>query len=674
MANKKENIQSLNPRGYINNREVTNLDGKYLVKGSKNVFIVNGEKIVNRPGYTLLGAAKTVNKGITSSFDWQTNTDMIRNIRGDARGQIDCWYDDAWLKIAEGLPLLKSFEYVPWWDSTENIDVLLFVCGDNKVREWSGGITEVASVTTNTITKKGYVSGSTYSYVAATRTIADSGSGFVTAGFVAGDIIIVSGSTSNDGQYEVESVTAGAIVVTSDYTLTDEAAGDATIIKTPTGTWALSRFLTTGTRKVTIDGTEYTYTGGEDTGTLTGVTGDPVVGGVSAGDTVIQTVREHTPAALTDMNIDLVGVLYNNVFYGSFTSRVIYISSDSDFTSFTHSTPRIAGEGWQLTLDSCPTAFSPDEDDMYISAREDDWYRVMTQLSADQNAEAISIRKLKTATGQGAIGPGAVFHIKNNVAFVSFEPTIDTIGRVESIDTPQSVPLSDSIKDDVETYDFTGCHGKYYKRTLWISVPRHGIAIVYDVQNGYWQPPQDLPIGRFSIIKVNGKPRLIGHSSVSNESYLLNEGFNDNGASINCIAAMGYENFGDRFAYKQFDEVGLEMYASVNTTVNLQVNYDYQGSSGVRSFAYDASDPAISFSPNISAGFGQNPFGSQPYGSIGTPPEDMRKIRAIDTTTPLDWFERQFIFSMNSPDGRFAIISSNENTQLSPNKPISITR
>ena len=61
-------------------------------------------------------------------------------------------------------------------------------------------------------------------------TITDSGNGFVNAGFVAGDVISVTGSTSNDGGYTISTVVAGTITLVTGDALTTEAAGDTTSI------------------------------------------------------------------------------------------------------------------------------------------------------------------------------------------------------------------------------------------------------------------------------------------------------------------------------------------------------------------------------------------------------------------------------------------------------------
>ena len=55
-------------------------------------------------------------------------------------------------------------------------------------------------------------------------TITDSGNGFVTAGFIAGQTLMVVGSTSNDGTYLIKTVAAGTLTLTCIATLTSEAS------------------------------------------------------------------------------------------------------------------------------------------------------------------------------------------------------------------------------------------------------------------------------------------------------------------------------------------------------------------------------------------------------------------------------------------------------------------
>jgi hypothetical protein len=95
---------------------------------------------------------------------------------------------------------------------------------------------------------RGYIQATTISFHdndPENDTIADSGSGFLTAGFVDGDNITIIGSTSNNGTFDIDSiglelyplmlfVDADEIRLSSDGILTEEPAGDTvTITGTP---------------------------------------------------------------------------------------------------------------------------------------------------------------------------------------------------------------------------------------------------------------------------------------------------------------------------------------------------------------------------------------------------------------------------------------------------------
>lgn len=72
-------------------------------------------------------------------------------------------------------------------------------------------------------------------------TITDTGSQFVDQGFQAGNIIRISGSTSNDGTYTIATVAAGTLTLVAGDSLTAEVAGDRVTIDciaTYQGTWA----------------------------------------------------------------------------------------------------------------------------------------------------------------------------------------------------------------------------------------------------------------------------------------------------------------------------------------------------------------------------------------------------------------------------------------------------
>lgn len=681
-------IQALNPQGYVNNREITNLPSHFLVKGSRDCVIVNKEKVVSRLGYGLVGDAQTKTKGHRSSFDWEKSSLGKTSLRLNEDGELEFYFVDGdgnkdWFLLKDlsvDGNVNPRANFASWWDSTELQDLLLFVTETDAVHAWSGGIAEVSELSTDTqLQLSGYYTNNTISFNEDPNGdwIGDSANNFVKAGFRAGDIIVVSGAASdgNNLTFTVESVTAGRLTLSDEDDLFVELSGATVVVKRVGATWGEMRFLTTGTRKVVVAGTEYEYSGGETTGILTGLTGLPAV---TTGQVVHQAVITTTPAALDGMSLDLIAVQNNHVYYGDLTSRVVLMSHDDDYEVFTKTTPRAPGEGETFTLDSTPTAFVPGEDEMYISGRKNDWYKITEDISANEGSALMKVRKLKTASGQAAQSQAAVFNVKNAVAFLSFEPVVDTLTRLLAINTPQSVPLSHPIKDDLGAYDLTDAHGIYYQNQLFIALPVEGLVLIYDFEDQLWQPPHHLPVGRLALIDVEGDgvDVLCGHSSTSNETYHLYKPgtYNDNGAPIRIEMHFGYDNFGTRFTEKQFDELAAELYMSTNTIVTDKEVYDYKGATDIREFTIDGSDEAIRFAPNLSAGLGQNPHGSQPFGSLSSPIDDLSKFRVVNETPVLNFFERQRVFISESADARFAIIAYGENVEVSPNIPQFIKR
>jgi len=91
-------------------------------------------------------------------------------------------------------------------------------------------------------------------------TITDSNSGFLTAGFAVGDLLTISGSTSNDSTkgYKITTVTAGTLTIDFEGTLTSEIAGDTVTLETtkgfeiPDGVKIVIRALPTNTGAIYI--------------------------------------------------------------------------------------------------------------------------------------------------------------------------------------------------------------------------------------------------------------------------------------------------------------------------------------------------------------------------------------------------------------------------------------
>jgi len=432
-------------------------------------------------------------------------------------------------------------------------------------------------------------------------------------------------------------------------------------------TWVEAGFHDAGTRQVIIGSTTYTYTGGESTATLTGVTPDPTAGGHTAGDVIHQAVRvtQNVPTS-ADYTNNLIATLNNQVYIGSNFRRIIYVSVQNSISDFTPAATRTPGDAAQLYLDETPTAFISQEEVMYISTR-NFWYQIIFEAFS-LTAEAANVKRLKTSPLSGARTQASVARIGNEIMFVSNEPKLRSLGRVENVETPQFRDLSDPIKLDFDDYDFTNVHLLFNRSHLYVAVPVEGFVLPYNVTYGFWESPQVLPVRRLAI--VGGL--IYGHSSAVIETYRLFNGTNDNAGAMEARAAFNYQQFGEPDALKRFDEYLAEGYISSNTKLTLGVKYDFGGFTSIQEFTILGDDNAILFQTAADGSFGKNPIGSQPIGSVTDTLDDLAKFRVIKTTAPTDFFEMQVVFETNDIDFQWKILRMGPASQLSPNQPNSI--
>ncbi len=665
-------------KSYVNKPEITDLGPNFLVKGSKNVLIDYASRVVSRNGFTLYRQANTGANGIRSSYEWDTSTGKQFPIRVyDGKLEFD------WNSTFNVLKTNLSTSYLQFakiWDNVEKIDVLLFVLGDTNTYKWSGGVAKVASSTATTLTKQGVLTGkTTIAFVAGTPgtvapTITDSANGFVTAGFTAGDTLYVVGSASNVRTYTIGSVTAGTITLIMSDTLTSEIVGPSITLHTGEPTWASSRFLTSGTRKITYLGVEYPYTGGETTDTLTGLTAFP---SVTTGDYVWQTlITLPNPVAISNsFKQDLIGVQLNQLILASTKSQEIYVSSATDYTNFTLTSPRAPADPAKLNMDNYATCIVPIDNtaqttsSIMFGGGTSEFFRLSYQLSQDNTNELVRMIKLKTAAGSGLLSRDAICSIKNSTAYISREPTLDTLGTVENTDGTTNVPISDLIKNDFDSYDFGDAHMKYWKRAIYIALPRMGLVLIFDLQRRLWQPPQTMPISRLAIIG----DWLYGHSSVTNETYKLFTGTDDNGVFIPQVARFGYNNGGRRDRIKNMSEYWSDGYISANGTLTVKNYLGFDGINGIKTMTISGGDIAVT-NPLTGSTLGDEPLGVNPLG--GSTPgatsglNGMLRFWQIDSGKMVDYTEHFIEYSMNTLGGQFAIVAHGNNQFDAGTSPI----
>ena len=489
-------------------------------------------------------------------------------------------------------------------------------------------------------------------------------------------------STTNSTQ--VAFSTNNALIVS-----TFTATNTSTITLNPVGvnlSWIQQGFYSVYSgRGITINGNLYTYTGGESTNTITGVSPSPAAEPVGSivHQTPITTLNSAMTSLPTTLRNDVISSLAGasntgasanggQIWVGSYLTNNVYKSKIDNYKDYSQSSPRQPGEGYVVPLPGLFSSMSPQSNSMYLSSGLSFWSKIdfaNTLSSTGTAQETITITPLKNGILQGAINANLVVNIGNDLALITNEPTCQTLGLVAGINTdPQLSNISDSIKNDFSSYgvgNFSQGFMKYWKYFIYVSIPSLSIVLRYNIAQGWWEPPFILPVGAFSII--NGM--LYGHSWQTDETYLIDTGvsstqaLDDNSNPMLAIAAFSYDNSQDPAAHKRFEEYYVEGYISVPTTLSLTIKYDFGGYNGSPTYSIYG-NPAKNPNQNIQnivyttadGSLGKNPLGEMPIGSITDSVLNMPKFRVIKTGVSTNYFEYQPYFSTNDVGQQWSIL------------------
>jgi hypothetical protein len=437
-----------------------------------------------------------------------------------------------------------------------------------------------------------------------------------------------------------------------------------TITLQGTKTWGQLGFPATGT--VRVGSTDYAYTGGASTTTLTGVT--PSAAGIAVGsfayDKIISRTINVTGGIPAFFTCDYVGVFRNQVYIGSKTNRNVFASDAVDYSNWVTSTavggPRV------FTIDDNCAGFVASKTSVLVFGQDQSIFQIRYTISSDQTKSLFEIERLITAPNQGLASDAAKVRIKNSVIYLTKDRTLDTIEFVENIVDIQTLQISDVIKNDMDAYVFTGASMASWERNAVIALPSSNVFLLYDLVRKIWQPPMTLSGIKIGMFSVGDDGELIGHSADKNESYTMFTGTNDNGAQITSSAVFAYNNFGDRFALKRFTQYVQDGYISANGKLTRKIDYDYRGSRGSVPIDFTGGELKNVYYIEDNAGLGEVPLGERPLsGSSLLPPDNQRRFRYGDSLEPKNFYELRVTYSMGTLDGTWRVVSHGADVGLS---------
>lgn len=600
--------------GYVTAEDETNADKRLLATGSQNVLIDRNRKVKTRSGYTRLGAGSSTETPPRNGFTWNNSNGGELPLRFPDDewevylGTVDGTAINAWTRFLNNMSTTEIPRGALWFDTGENIDLMIIVQGDANLYEWNGAVAVVASITGTTITKAG------------------------------------------------------------------------------TSTFAQNRFYTTRNKTVVCvrTGTEYTYTGGESTTTLTGIADTT---GLVAGDILVQKVVTQSNKPAASHTNHTIFSFENQICVGSEDDNEVWVSQNDDYDDFSYSSPRVPGEGGLLTLDAPTRAFGTLGSVLTIHAGRSSIFAAnYEQLAVGTTlAETLRVKKLNVGVDQAAQNQETLVPVGNSYIYLSHEPSVRMISNPDDLEGLDPRSLSNPIKPDFDAEDFTNACALWFKNAYYLTAPNNSkmyiLEFVEDADGRlrrFWDSPQIIPVRALSIISN----ALHGHSNGVAETYAIFTGTSDiipNGTPgddgsklpMHAIAAYTYNLFGSRGNLKKFDEYFVEGEITPNVTdLLLTINYDFGGSTQSIERTIDASDSEI-LEGNV--GFnslGQTSHGTNPLGGLLNPPDDARKFNVTFEVASEDFRMLQAIFSTNEIDRYWAIAAHGPNAMISPRKNI----
>lgn len=697
--------------GYDSQSDPTNLSPQYLVGGSKNVILENTGNVSVRPGMKLVGDINATEDGVVASYEFEVVSGMTLPIWVLKSGVMQFKYLGIWYP-------LRSFDrtdfvFSTWWDNIEKLETLIMVNGDSNLYQWNAAITQFLSSAPESV-------GSVVSTA--------NGGGSITGSYVVGDVLTLVGGDNNATirvmavggsaiiTYEllatgsnytpgIYTTTAGSLSgatgatfsvtrVENTYTLTNEEGK----------TWAELGFNTapnigdlTGIgNTLVLNGVEYTYFGDISTDILmdvfptipgdTGPVGTP-------GDLIYQqiVVVEGTPQS--NGHNDFIATLNNQLFVGSYTSKVVYISSDDSFSNFVNTGDIIMGDPDFAILGEFPTGMVVKGDSTYVFAGNSNDY-VITPNTPAGDLSGVVYTKIEKQVGAGksaAINQDFITTVGEDILYLSQDHQLRTLGTLRNITTQKSPSLSKAVRQELINEDFTGGQLRSVDEFVYITAPLSGKTYLYQIRDDVddvgnltaqrkWQPYQEWNISRIAV--VDGVVQ--GYSSAYPQAYELwdtDQWHDDSPQGVNapyeCLARLAYQNNGLKTGMISFNMVYYEGYITPNSPLTGRVRFDYLGgtkNSGDVGYQ-DVIISSLTEAPTLFIGesvaeLGVSLVGAEEIGGTTNLLQGFPKFRVIQDIEQIDVFEYQVELYSYAADSRWALKCFGVNPSQSGNNPV----
>lgn len=681
-------------KGYNSANDKTNIAENVYVFGSQNIYKKLNGNLSVRPGLKRIGAADTAQSPVSSEYVWNTSLG----------GTLPLWVSDSKLEVYldgvwQTLQTVTETRYVfdKWWDNTAKKDVCLFVNGNDYIQSWTGGNAVIASATSNTLTKSGSSSWQQAGFATtSTSVVGDATTQFDITEPVADTIRYTWDSTGTNPNISATTAPIGSYVYLNAQNFT--AANNGVFVVTGSGANYFEVTNTSGvvesnktigtgsmylnyTKVLVIGGVLYGYTGGETTTTLTGVIPDPSA--LVATTVVLQGVVTHDNKPADAFSNDFIKVINNQVYVGSYTSRLCYISSNTDFTNYTVPSPRLVGSPELLTLDDTLNGIGVRQGLAHISIGTGKWavvsfndITVGTDLTQQTKVDVKPVANQAAAYAHEFIDNNG-----DNLVYLAKDQQVRTFGDFNNSFVAAYPSLSQEISTELSAETFTGgglrCIGDF----TYLTAPNSGKTYLYQVRQTVddnnqvvverlWHSPFIWNATR--IDDYNGT--IVAFSNANPQMYQTwdtNQWYDDSPSDeqlpYTSTLALAYRTGGRRQGLLSFDKLYTEGYFTTGTPLNVTINYDYQGATSTVTVPVNSIEiPSKIFGTSVGS-LGDTPLGDNPLGDeIGDldDPTELVKFKNIKSLTLTNCFEYQPVYFSDTANAQWELLASGTNAHI----------
>lgn len=429
---------------------------------------------------------------------------------------------------------------------------------------------------------------------------------------------------------------------------------------TTVGVVGTAGFATSGS--IVIGGTRKAYSALTSTViTLVGTAGTTV----AAGATIMQGIQQYpnNPKG----NIFLANSNRMFVAGSSTVASAVYFSKYGDSTNFvnaslvTDTTADSAGIFNLAEGGGGVSGMALDENATYFLKRGLIYKATLTDA-------LYTLTPLKPFDGKGQItgSVGEPFSAENGTVFVTPDKKVYHLTRLPQVDYPQLVPISDPIKNTVESLYFENYRGISFQDNAYIACSstengENDRVLVYDLVNKVWQSP----ITGWNVtdwaIYDNGDglgDQLFFASNNSLNVFKVNTTPIDGEFDVSAIAIMNQETFGAPAERKFIDNFFLEGYIGQNTTLNISLLFDDNGFTQQLSGSISGTESDFIFDTDSLNQFGLNPFGLELLGG-SSDLEGLSKFRLYlkNTLRTIPFYSIQLQLSSESSNAQWRVIN-----------------